>query len=71
MLAIGSTTTEFKVRFRNHKSSMKINKKTCEVTIHFNRTPHTFSDFTFQCIDQIRTRTNHDADKLLIAKEAY
>ena len=27
---VGSTTTEFKVRFRNHKSSMKTNKKTCK-----------------------------------------
>ena len=33
---VGSTTTEFKVRFRNHKSSMKTNKKTCEVASHFN-----------------------------------
>ena len=68
---VGSTTTEFKVRFRNHKSSMKTNKKTFEVAIHFNKTAHTFSDFTFQCIDQIRTSSNHDTDKLLITKEAY
>ena len=71
LLYVGSTTTEFKVRFRNHKSSMKTNKKTCEVAIHFNKTAHTFADFTFQCIDQIRTSTNHDTDKLLITKEAY
>ena len=68
---VGSITTEFKVRFRNHKSSMKTNKKTCKVPIHFNKTPHTFSDFTFQCIDQIRTSSNHDTDKLLITNEAY
>ena len=36
---IGSTTTEFKVRFRNHKSSMITNKKSCEVAVHFNSTP--------------------------------
>ena len=50
---------------------MKANKKTCEVAIHFNKTPHTFFDFTFQCVDQIRTSSNHDTDKLLITKEAY
>ena len=54
---IGSTTTEFKVRFRNHKSSMITNKKTCEVAVHFNNTPHSLQDFSFQCIDQI-THTN-------------
>ena len=50
---------------------MKANKKTCEVAIHFNKTPHTFFDFTVQCVDQIRTSSNHDTDKLLITKEAY
>ena len=54
---VGSTTTEFKIRFRNQKSTMKTNKKTCEVALHFNRTPHVLSDFTFQCIDQIQTNT--------------
>ena len=32
---IGSASTP-KVRFRSHKSSMRTNKKTCEVAIHFN-----------------------------------
>ena len=68
---VGSTTTEFKVRFRNHKSAMKTNKKTCEVAIHFNRSPHILSDFTFQCIDQIQINTSQDTEKLLITKEAY
>ena len=68
---VGSTTTEFKVRFRNHKSAMKTNKKTCEVAIHFNRSPHILSDFTFQCIDQIQINTSQDTKKLLITKEAY
>ena len=49
---------------------MKTNTKTCEVAIHFNKTPHTFFDFTFQCVDQVRTSSNHDTDKLLITKEA-
>ena len=60
MQYVGSATTELKVRFGNHNSSMKTDKKTCEVAIQFNRTPHTFSDFTFLCIDQIHARTNHD-----------
>ena len=50
---------------------MKANKKTFEVAINFNKTPHTFFDFTFQCVDQIRTSSNHDIDKLLITKEVY
>ena len=29
------------------------------------------SDFTFQCINQIRTSSNDETDKLLITKEAY
>ena len=68
---VSSTTTEFKVRFRNHKSSMKTNKKTCEVAIHFNQTPHVLSNFTFQCIDQIQNSVSEDTEKLLITKEAY
>ena len=32
---VGSTSTAFKVRFRNHKSAMLTNKKTCELAVHF------------------------------------
>ena len=39
----GSTSNEFKVRFRNHKSAMKTNKYTCEVATHFNKS--ILSDF--------------------------
>ena len=49
----------------------KKNKKTCEVAIHFHKTPHILADFTFQCIDQIQNNTNQDIEKLLITKEAY
>ena len=49
---------------------MKANKTTCEVAVHFNKPPHTFFEFTFQCVDQILTSSNHDTDKLLITKEA-
>ena len=37
---IGSSTTDFRVRFCNHKSAMVTKKKTCEVAVHFNRTLH-------------------------------
>ena len=67
---IGSTTTEFKVRFRNHKSSMVTNKKSCEVAIHFNSISHSLQDFSFQCIDQI-SQDCTQVDKFLITKEAY
>ena len=38
---MGSTTTDFRIRFRNHKSAMLTNKTTCEVAVHFNKIPHT------------------------------
>ena len=33
---VGSTTTDFRVWFCNHKSAMVTNKKTSEVAVHFN-----------------------------------
>ena len=69
---IGSTTTDFRISFRNHKSAMLTNKTTCEVAVHFNKTPHILDDFSFQCIDQVQTPNNSDEiDRLLITKEAY
>ena len=51
---------------------MVINKKTREVEKHFNNTPHTLSDLSFQCIDQVQASSDSDRiDKLLITKEAY
>ena len=69
---VGSTTTDFRVRLRNHKSAMLTNKTTCEVAVHFNKTPHTLGDFLFQCIDQVQAHNNsEEIDRLLITKEAY
>ena len=69
---IGSTTTDFRIRFRNHKSAMLTNKTTCEVAVHFNKIPHILDDFSFQCIDQVQAPNNSDEiDRLLITKEAY
>ena len=40
--------------------------------MHFNKIPHTLSDFSFQCIDQVQASSDSDhIDKLLITKEAY
>ena len=52
---------------------MVTEKKTCEVAVHFNRTPHDLNDFSFQCIDQVQITTNNSSkiEKLLITKEAY
>ena len=62
---IGSATTDFRVRFCNHKSAMVTKKKTCEEAVHFNRTPH---EFSFQCIDQVHITANNSSN---ITKEAY
>ena len=43
---IGSTTTDFRIRFRNHKSAMLTNKTTCEVAVHFNKTSHILDEFS-------------------------
>ena len=40
MRYVGSNSNEFKVRFRNHKSAMLTNMKTCEAAIHYNKKPH-------------------------------
>ena len=64
---VGSTTTPFKIRFRNHKSSMKTKKKTCEVAIHFNATPHHLCDFQFICIEKINNENN--LERKLITRE--
>jgi len=51
---------------------MLTNKTTCEVAIHFNKTPHTLGEFSFQCIDQVQTPNNsEEIDRLFITKEAY
>ena len=47
---VGSTSNEFKIRFRNHKSSMITKKRTCEVAIHFNKDPHVLAHLGFSLI---------------------
>lgn len=44
---------------------MRTNKKTCEVAITFNEKPHILSDFSYQCIDQVRTGTPQEVENIL------
>ena len=53
MQYVGSTSNEFKIRFRNHKSSMTTKKRTCEVAINFSREPHALADFEFLIIEPL------------------
>jgi hypothetical protein len=66
---VGSTSNQFKVRFRNHKSAMLTKKNNCEVAIHYNSSPHQLSEFSFICIEQINDLDNTDAK--LLSREAY
>lgn len=69
---VGSTPTEFKVRFRNHKSSIGTNKRTCELASHFNKLPHNLSDISFTCIESVVNPSDlHIVDDLLPTREAY
>ena len=68
---VGSTSNEFKVRFRNHKSAMLTNKATCELAVHFNRKEHHMSDFEFIVIEKIVNDTTYDMDKILLTREAF
>ena len=69
---VGSTSTEFKVRFRNHKSNMLKNKRTCELAIHFSDSEHEISLINFIIIEQIRSFENSlHLERLLLIREAY
>ena len=50
---------EFKVRFRNHKSSMLNNRRTCELVVDYNSSEHDISQISFIVIEQISTFQNH------------
>ena len=70
-IMLGSTSNEFKVRFRNHKSAMSTKKTTCEVAVHFNKEKHQLSDFEFIVIKQIcNIDDKHNVDKRLFTREA-
>ena len=48
---VGSTSTEFKIRLRNHKSNMLNNRRTCELAVHFNSSQHDISQIRFIVIE--------------------
>ena len=70
---VGSTSNEFKIRFRNHKSSMITKKRTCEVAIHFNKEPHTLADFEFLTIEQLCNLSvnNNSLDDRLLTRKPF
>ena len=69
LLYVGSTATEFKIRFRNHKSDIVNNRGRCELAVHFNSTPHHISQIKFTIIEQIYTLSN--IDSVLTKREGY
>ena len=69
---VGSTSTEFKIRFRNHKSNILNNRKTRELAVHFNSSQHDISQMSFVIIEQIISfQTPLHLDQLLLTREAY
>ena len=51
---------------------MSTKKTTCEVTVHFNKEKHQFSDFEFIVIEQIcNIDDKHNVDKRLLTREAF
>ena len=68
---VGSTSNEFKVRFRNHKSAMLTNKTTCELAVHFNKFEHQMSDFDFIVIEKVVNESEGHIDRRLLTREAF
>ena len=65
-------SSEFKVRFRNHKSAMSTKKTTCEVAVHFNKEKHQLSDFKFIVTEQIcNIDDKHNVGNRLLTREAF
>ena len=68
---VGSTSTEFKVRFRNHKSAMLTDKKVCEMAVHFNENKHEFKELEFVAIEKVDLVNGENANNTLLTREAY
>ena len=65
----GSTSTEIKVRFRNHKSPMLNNKRTCELAVHYNSLKHHVFQISFIVIEQIVNHRNGvNLEQLLLTR---
>lgn len=69
--------TSSKLDLRPQIVYIKTNKKTWEVSIHLNRTPHILSDFltknmsvfTFPCMDEFQTNTILDTENYVSRKK--
>jgi len=69
---VGSTSTEFKVRFRNDESSMLNNKRTCELVVHYNSFERQICQISFIVIEQIvNHRSGIHLQQLILTRDAY
>ena len=69
---VGSTSTEFKVRFRNHKSPIIDNKKTCNLAIQFNCSHQEIHQISFIIIEKfLNHKSSTYLKQLLLMREAY
>ena len=68
---VGSTSTQLKVRFRNHKTAINTNKKTCEMAAHFNATLQNINDIKYIRVEQVNCEIDEDLEGKLLAREAY
>ena len=68
---VGCTSTQLKVRFRNHKFTMNTNKKTCEMAVHLNATSYNVSNIKCTGVKQMNCETDGDLEGKLLAREAY
>ena len=64
---------EFKVRFRNHKSSTdQQQEKTCELAIHFNCFRHEIHQINFIIIEKnFNHKSSTHLEQLLLRREVY
>ena len=46
------------------------NKKSCELAIHYNKTPHDLKDFSFTVIEGMQN-TTRDLEETLLTREGY
>ena len=46
------------------------NKKSCELAIHYNKTPHDLKDFSFIVIEGMQN-TTRDLEEILLTREGY
>ena len=68
---VGSTSDEFKVRFRNHKTALLTNKTAYELAVHYNRIEQQISDFEFVVIKKVVNESDGQTDKRLLTREAF